>query len=107
MLGGVALYVGTSGFDYPEWRAPRDNPGEPHFYPPGVARSRFLAHYSGTFTACEINATFYRLESPATVARWVAAVPDAFRFATKAHRRLTHGRQISLDGPRARFLERF
>ena len=80
----MAVYLGTSGFAYREW--------QPDFYPAGLPQSRFLEHYSGALTGCEVNATFYRLQTPATIAKWAAAVPDGFRFAAKAHRGLTHGR---------------
>jgi len=33
--------VGTSGWFYPEWAGP--------FYPPGLPRSRWFAHYAATF----------------------------------------------------------
>lgn len=80
----VALHVGTSGFAYKEWK--------PAFYPEGLPQARFLDHYGSVLTACEINATFYRLQSADTIAGWAARVPEGFRFAAKAHRGLTHGR---------------
>ncbi|WP_217915077.1 DUF72 domain-containing protein [Miltoncostaea marina] len=95
----MSLHVGTSGWAYPEWR--------PAFYPPGVPQSRFLEHYSGLLTACEINATFYRLQSESTVTRWAEATPPGFRFAAKVHRRLTHARALPPHEGGAEFLERF
>lgn len=95
----MSLHVGTSGWAYPEWK--------PAFYPPGLAQSGFLAHYAGELTACEINATFYRLQSEAAVARWAEATPPAFRFAAKAHRRLTHTRALPPHEGGDAFLERF
>jgi uncharacterized protein YecE (DUF72 family) len=85
----VALHVGTSGWAYPEWRG--------SFYPAGLPQARFLEHYGGALTACEVNATFYRIQSEATVARWADSVPDSFRFAVKAHRRLTYRKQLPPD----------
>jgi uncharacterized protein YecE (DUF72 family) len=82
----VGLYVGTSGWAYREWK--------PGFYPPGVPQRRFLDHYTAVLSACEINATFYRLQTEPTVTRWATAVPPGFRFTVKAHRRLTHARLI-------------
>ena len=95
----MALYIGTSGWAYPEWK--------PAFYPGDVPRSRFLEHYSSVLNACEINATFYRLQSPETMARWARSTPEGFRFAIKAHRRLTHARKLALDETRAAFLATF
>ena len=97
----MSLHVGTSGWAYPEWR--------PDFYPEGLAKDRFLAHYSSVLSACEINATFYRLQSEDAVARWASQTPEGFRFAAKAHRRLTHTRALPPaeggDAFLARFLE--
>jgi uncharacterized protein YecE (DUF72 family) len=95
----VTPYIGTSGWAYPEWK--------PGFYPPDVSRARFLEHYSARLTACEINATFYRLQSDATVNRWSAATPESFRFATKAHRGLTHARSIAPDEEKRGLLDNF
>lgn len=95
----MALFVGTSGWSYPEWR--------PAFYPAEVPQRRFLEHYSRTLTACEINATFYRLQSEAAVARWAAETPEGFRFACKAHRALTHGERLPSRPGEEELLERF
>jgi uncharacterized protein YecE (DUF72 family) len=95
----MGLHVGTSGWAYPEWR--------PGFYPDGLPRDRFLAHYSSALTACEINATHYRLQSEEAVARWAAQTPEGFRFAAKAHRRITHVRALPPAAGGAAFLERF
>lgn len=98
-LTSMTLYIGTSGWAYREWR--------PGFYPLGLPRRRWLEHYSTRLNACEINATFYRLQSPATFERWLSSTPDSFRFVTKAHRRLTHSRQTTRDGRQTGFLDRF
>jgi uncharacterized protein YecE (DUF72 family) len=95
----MSLHVGTSGWAYPEWR--------PGFYPEGLAQSRFLAYYSRALGACEINATFYRLQADTAVARWAAETPPEFRFAAKAHRRLTHARSLPPDDGGGEFLARF
>ncbi|MFN8111077.1 MAG: DUF72 domain-containing protein [Thermoleophilia bacterium] len=92
----MALYIGTSGWAYPEWK--------PAFYPEGTRRDDFLRHYASVMGACEINATFYRLQSADTMAKWAAQVPEDFRFVVKAHRRLTHSADGGGDGA---FLEAF
>ena len=76
------LHVGTSGWSYKEWK--------PDFYPADLPQRRWLEHYCNSLGACEINATFYRLQSLETFAKWSEASPPGFRFTTKAHRRLTH-----------------
>jgi uncharacterized protein YecE (DUF72 family) len=95
----MSLHVGTSGWAYPEWR--------PAFYPEGLPQSRFLDHYASVLSACEINATFYRIQSESTMARWAAAVPEGFRFALKAHRALTHGAVFPPGAGEGSLLERF
>lgn len=72
------LRVGTSGFSYAGWI--------PRFYPPGLASSRYLQHYAGRLSAVELNNTFYRSPSQASIAGWLAATPADFRFAIKAQR---------------------
>jgi uncharacterized protein YecE (DUF72 family) len=72
------LYVGTSGFAYPDW--------SPRFYPVGLKGDGLLPFYAGRFPACELNNTFYQQPSEAKVAAWLAATPEDFRFAVKAQR---------------------
>lgn len=95
----MSLHVGTSGWAYKEWR--------PDFYPPGLPQDRFLEHYASVLGACEVNATHYRVQGEAAVARWAAAVPPGFRFAAKAHRRLTHARALPPHEGGDAFLARF
>jgi uncharacterized protein YecE (DUF72 family) len=94
----VGLFVGTSGWAYSEWKGA--------FYPSDLPQSRFLSHYAGVFGACETNTTFYGLQSDSTLSRWASSTPDHFRFAVKAHRRLTHRKQIATGGE-LRFLRAF
>ncbi len=73
---------GTSGFSYPAWIG--------HFYPPGTKRPDMLAFYGSRLQAVEINNTFYRMPKADLLERWRDAVPESFRFALKASRRITH-----------------
>jgi len=73
--------VGLSGWTYPAWKAT--------FYA-GIKRKDWLAHASRRFDTLEVNATFYREQKPATLARWHAETPDGFVFAIKGHRYITH-----------------
>ena len=95
----MALFVGTSGWSYREWK--------PDFYPPDLSQRRWLEHYGATLTACEVNATFYRLQSEETFAKWAAATPESFRYSAKAHRRITHGRSIAPDEGRGEFIKTY
>lgn len=45
----MALYVGTSGWAYKEWK--------PDFYPADLPQKRFLEHYATRLSAVEINTT--------------------------------------------------
>jgi uncharacterized protein YecE (DUF72 family) len=72
------LYVGTSGFAYPDW--------SPRFYPPGLKGDGLLRHYASKLPAVELNNTFYQSPSESKVATWVAATPADFRFSVKAQR---------------------
>jgi uncharacterized protein YecE (DUF72 family) len=76
------LYAGTSGFAYPSWK--------PDFYPQKLAAKDFLKHYAGRLNSVEINYTFRQLPRASTLENWVAATPDGFQFACKAHMRITH-----------------
>jgi uncharacterized protein YecE (DUF72 family) len=95
----MSLFVGTSGWAYKEWK--------PDFYPQDVPQSKFLEFYGQSLGACEINATFYRLQSDETFNRWLSFTPEQFRFSTKAHRRLTHSRNMAPDPEGRGFLDLF
>jgi uncharacterized protein YecE (DUF72 family) len=88
----VTVRVGTSGYNYPEWRG--------HFYPADLPAKGMFAYYAARFPTVEINATFYRMPTPKTVAGWAAAAPAGFVFVLKAPQRITHfGRLRDVDGP--------
>ena len=53
-----------------------------------------LAHYGRHLKTVEINTSFYRSPDAGTIASWVGAVPPGFRFAVKAHRKITHNRRM-------------
>lgn len=77
--------VGVSGWSFDEWKDT--------FYE-GVRRKEWLSHYASIFPTVEVNYTFRRTMSETTAATWVAAVPDDFRFAVKAHQRITHTKRL-------------
>ena len=95
----MTLYVGTSGWAYPQWK--------PGFYPDKLPQKKFLEHYATRLSACEINATFYRIQSPETMANWRAATPEGFRFAVKGHRMISNVRDLSPSPERRDFLGEF
>jgi len=83
---GLPLLIGTSGWQYRDWRG--------RFYPAGVPAARWLEHYATQFPTVENNGTFYRLASPGTFADWRSRTPDGFVMAIKASRYLTHIRRL-------------
>lgn len=104
----MALFLGTSGWAYPEWKARAgDGDGAAGFYPAGLPSRGWLEHYSRVLSACEINATFRQSHSDETFGRWASSTPNEFRFAIKAHRRLTHVKKIAPEGPQREFLDEF
>lgn len=80
------LYIGTSGWNYDEWRDA--------FYQ-DTPKREWLGFCARIFSAVEINATFYRLQRRETFRRWRAATPEGFWFALKANRYLTHNRKLA------------
>jgi uncharacterized protein YecE (DUF72 family) len=82
----MAILVGTSGFDYSDWRGP--------FYPRFIRSSERLAFYAQHFETVELNVTFYRMPAARAFRGWRDAVPDGFVFAVKASRYLTHIKRL-------------
>lgn len=95
----MTLYIGTSGWAYKEWK--------PDFYPQDVPQRAFLEFYAQQLTACEINATFRRMQSDETIAKWRDMVPGAFRFSTKAHMGLTHSKRLTPPEEKRDFFNAF
>jgi uncharacterized protein YecE (DUF72 family) len=92
------LLVGTSGYNFPEWRG--------SFYPPKLASAKWLEYYAQQLGTVEINYTFYRMPNAKTVAAWHAATPDSFIFVVKAPQRITHiARLRNIDEPLRIFLD--
>jgi uncharacterized protein YecE (DUF72 family) len=82
----LTVLVGTSGWQYRDWRGP--------FYPPEVPQRRWLEHYAGRFATVENNGTFYRLPPRETFAGWRERVGGDFVMTVKASRYLTHVRRL-------------
>jgi uncharacterized protein YecE (DUF72 family) len=82
----MPVVVGTSGWQYRDWRGP--------LYPPDLPQHDWLAHYAGRYAAVENNSTFYRLPTRDTFADWQARTPADFVMAIKASRYLTHVKRL-------------
>ena len=92
----MRIHVGTSGFDYGDWRGP--------FYPRFLRPTDRLAFYAEHFGTVELNVTFYRTPSADAFRGWRDAVPDDFVFAVKASRFLTHVRRLAEPEPSIDYL---
>src|SRR2546422_8165764 len=78
----MRLHVGTSGYNFPEWKGT--------FYPEKFPESKMLAYYAERLRTVEINYTFYRMPNAKTIAGWNEATPAGFTFVLKAPQRITH-----------------
>lgn len=95
----MALVVGTSGWQYADWRGV--------LYPDGMPTRSWLEHYAGAFPTVEVNSAFYRLPERTVFARWRQQTPDGFVMAVKVSRYLTHVRRLGdAAGPVARLVDR-
>jgi uncharacterized protein YecE (DUF72 family) len=82
----MTVLVGTSGWQYRDWRD--------GLYPKGVPQRLWLEHYATRYMTVENNGTFYRLPSRETFEGWRLRTPDDFVMAVKASRYLTHVRRL-------------
>jgi uncharacterized protein YecE (DUF72 family) len=80
------VLVGTSGYNYPEWRGT--------FYPEKFSTDKMLAYYAERFPTVEINYTFYRMPTEKLLDGWAAGTPEPFTFTLKAPRRITHDSKL-------------
>jgi uncharacterized protein YecE (DUF72 family) len=86
----VAVLVGTSGWQYDDWRG--------RFYPAELPRRAWLGFFATRFPTVEINNSFYRLPSAEAFSRWRDETPEGFVVALKASRFITHIRRMR-EGP--------
>jgi uncharacterized protein YecE (DUF72 family) len=92
-------HVGTSGWQYNDWRG--------SFYPSGLVQKAWLEHYVTRFETVEVNNTFYRLPERQVFADWAERTPLGFVMTLKLSRYLSHIRRLSdPDDPIQLFLER-
>jgi len=94
----LKVHVGTSGYNYPEWKGT--------FYPADLPAAKMLVYYVERFSTVEINATFYRMPNAKTVAGWAATAPAGFTYVLKAPQRITHfARLRGVDEPLRHFCD--
>jgi len=89
-MAEATIRVGVGGWIYDGWRGA--------FYPDGLPQARELEYLGQHLTSTEVNATAYRLQKPATFAKWRDAVPASFRFALKGSNYCTGRKNLAEAG---------
>jgi uncharacterized protein YecE (DUF72 family) len=84
------IWIGTSGYNYPEWKG--------SFYPADLPAAKMLPYYAERFPTVEINYTFYRMPNEKLVAGWAAQTPSPYKITLKAPRRITHDARLKNCG---------
>ncbi|MEU2559791.1 DUF72 domain-containing protein [Streptomyces longispororuber] len=82
----MPLSVGTSGWQYKDWRGV--------LYPRKLPQRLWLEEYARAFATVESNNAFYRLPTRENFAAWRDRTPDDFVIALKASRFLTHVKRL-------------
>jgi uncharacterized protein YecE (DUF72 family) len=99
MLRAMAVWIGTSGWQYRDWRG--------RLYPDRLSMGRWLEHYAARFATVESNNAFYRLPPRHVFEAWRDRTPDDFVMAVKVSRYLTHILRLREPAePVERFLDR-
>ncbi len=83
----MAILIGTAGYSYDDWLS--------HFYPEATSKRDFLGYYAQRFALVEVNYTFYRMPSAATLAAMSRKTGPDFQFIIKATSSLTHERDAT------------
>jgi uncharacterized protein YecE (DUF72 family) len=91
----MAIWVGTSGYNYPEWRG--------SFYPEKFPTAKMLPYYAERLSTVEINYTFYRSPNPKILEGWSAQTPEHFKFTLKAPKRITHDARLKDCADRVKY----
>ncbi len=81
------IHLGTSGYSYADWVGP--------FYPEGTHSRDYLTYYARSFSAVEVDYTYYRMPEARTLAAMARKVGPGFKFAVKATSVITHEREAT------------
>ena len=76
------LYIGTSGYDYKEWKN--------LFYPETIKHADFLSYYATQFNSLELNGTYYRMPTPDQMQNMITRTSGKVKFTVKAYQDMTH-----------------
>jgi uncharacterized protein YecE (DUF72 family) len=89
------IWVGTSGFQYSEWKGT--------FYPEDLSTAKMLPFYAERLSTTEVNYTFRRIPSAKTIQGWWEATPERFKFSLKAPQKVTHFAKLRNCGDTLRY----
>jgi len=82
----MTIWVGTSGYNYPEWKG--------SFYPQKLPEAQMLSYYAERLSTVEINYTYYRMPNAKTLESWNIATPPQFKLTLKAPKKITHDARL-------------
>ena len=95
----MTVWIGTSGWQYDDWRGP--------VYPREIPQRAWLESYATRFATVESNNAFYHLPERRVFEAWADRTPDDFVMAVKVSRYLTHIKRLAEpEEPVRRFLDR-
>jgi uncharacterized protein YecE (DUF72 family) len=86
MNASMSLYLGCPIWSCKGWVG--------SLYPEGTKQAAFLREYARRLTTVEGNTTFYATPNNETLARWVAEMPETFRFCPKLPRTISHAGKL-------------
>jgi uncharacterized protein YecE (DUF72 family) len=87
----VAVFIGTSGWQYRHWRYT--------YFRKGTPQNRWFEQVMRDFRTVELNVTFYRLPKQEVFAGWYDRSPDDAVITVKASRYLTHIKRLKDPQP--------
>ncbi|MDP7287350.1 MAG: DUF72 domain-containing protein [Phycisphaerae bacterium] len=82
--------IGTSGYSFKDWVGT--------FYPDGTQARDMLGCYVQHFETVELNFSYYRMPSAATLDAMARKTPDGFNFWIKANQETTHKQNRAVAG---------
>jgi len=80
------IWIGTSGWQYRDWRGT--------FYPEKLPQRRWLEFFASRFPTVEVNNSFYMLPKESSFERWRDETTPGFLITVKASRYITHIRRL-------------
>ncbi len=86
----MRAYIGCSGYFYWGWKG--------KFYPEDIKPSKWFAYYTDFFNSVEINSTFYKFPTKASLKRWYKDSPEKFKITVKINREITHKHRLKGTG---------